>query len=1007
MLLNSNISQESITQVLTGLKSQIGRVESALQARNDAEPPSSDIGEDSERISRNLRLFVRAAESFHSSASTIIADEAGSTVWGGSVMGDPLSDEQHRNIQDWIPPPIIEKEDRTQQESQPSGQIAQSSDVPLNGTGEDSEQDSEADSDMERDMLKRFQDLAINNFSKGDYPKAERFLVKVIDRSARGDPSEDITKMKLMQAYTYGYQGNWNDSERVLLGLAALKGAANPMAFYGLHALALRKLDMGAYDNAIRYCKRALMGRRRIEGKDGAQFYEPMALLAHIYEAKGDSAEAEGCRSFLPAGYSAPVQLPPLEYLTKPLTQYFPHTSTSHQNPPKKPHGEMAVEYTKVITTGTHGAHSLPQDFASVPAQDTKPNPIIHGSPQYSQRRYTPILSPTPPEKRLSPQTSLDPQPGTPLPLAGSQQHGHNSLHVSQHLANRATALAQPYNFPQAQDSPLAPQIQPEKARKSRIIVAVDFGTTESAVAYAFSNGMDSKEDIVTVWPSSYSGTMSKTKVPTVLYYNLTEEVAGWGYDVGEALVPTGYLKPGFQKVEWFKLQLMLEGNSYIDQISLPPLPAGKSAVDVAADYLFKLRQAIHNYLNMNLGDVFIREERYIQYCFSVPAIWNGTGKAALRQAIIQAGFISSVDNRRLSLIAEPEAMAIYCATAGAVKLSLNDAILVIDCGPETVDLIAYEAVKEHPIQLTELTSGSSDSCGSTALNRNFSNLLRAKIKRTRLSSGSKTAGKIYAKAIMEFDNRIKYEFRNNGQKWAVDVGIEAEIPEADIKEGYMVWTNEEILQCFEPVVNRILELTQNQIIAVQAIGRQLKNILVVGRFSSNEYMFQQIRLHVPAHFHTAVVRPLDSEMAVVKGLVTAGIFSHTFHASKKARRGYYIPIPEVYVPNLHPSQYIFVGLDGLSYCQNSITTIINKGQVLGPDELFRIKITKLVIPGDALEFEDSLWTSDDEMPPGQKVYSNCHPGSLPPRRFHLYSETREQRQMPAFTELAKITYQF
>ena len=134
---------------MTGLKSQIGRVEIALQARTDAEPPSSDIGEDSERISRNLRLFVQAAESFHSSASTIIADGAGSTVWGGSVVGDPLSDEQHRNILDWIPPPIIEREDRTQQESQPSGQIAQSNDVPLNGTGEDSEQDSEADSDME------------------------------------------------------------------------------------------------------------------------------------------------------------------------------------------------------------------------------------------------------------------------------------------------------------------------------------------------------------------------------------------------------------------------------------------------------------------------------------------------------------------------------------------------------------------------------------------------------------------------------------------------------------------------------------------------------------------------------------------------------------------------------------------------------------------------------------------------------------------------------------------
>ena len=91
-----------------------------------------------------------------------------------------------------------------------------------------------------------------------------------------------MTKMKLMQAYTCGYPGNWNDSERVPLGLAALKGTADPIVFYGLHALALRKLDMGVYDSAIRYCKRALMGRRRIGGKEGAQFYESMALLAHI-----------------------------------------------------------------------------------------------------------------------------------------------------------------------------------------------------------------------------------------------------------------------------------------------------------------------------------------------------------------------------------------------------------------------------------------------------------------------------------------------------------------------------------------------------------------------------------------------------------------------------------------------------------------------------------------------------------------------------------------------------
>jgi hypothetical protein len=153
----------------------------------------------------------------------------------------------------------------------------------------------------------------------------------------------------------------------------------------------------------------------------------------------------------------------------------------------------------------------------------------------------------------------------------------------------------------------------------------------------------------------------------------------------------------------------------------------------------------------------------------------------------------------------------------------IHDAVLIVDCGGGTVDLIAYEVEEEQPFSVAECTAGSGDSCGSTALNRNFSNILRAKIRKMKLPDGSKTAGKVYAKCIMDFENRIKADFRNNGQKWAVDVGIEAEFPEAGIEEGYMTFTNEEILQCFEPVVNRILELVRNQIIAIQAQNRSLQ----------------------------------------------------------------------------------------------------------------------------------------------------------------------------------------
>lgn len=74
----------------------------------------------------------------------------------------------------------------------------------------------------------------------------------------------------------------------------------------------------------------------------------------------------------------------------------------------------------------------------------------------------------------------------------------------------------------------------------------------------------------------------------------------------------------------------------------------------------------------------------------------------------------------------------------------------------------------------------------------------------------------------MEFENRIKRDFRNNGQKWAVDVGIEDEWPELGIEEGYMTWTNEEIFFAFDPVIRRIQELIRNQISAVQSLGKSV-----------------------------------------------------------------------------------------------------------------------------------------------------------------------------------------
>ncbi|QSS60193.1 Hsp70-like protein [Histoplasma capsulatum] len=445
-------------------------------------------------------------------------------------------------------------------------------------------------------------------------------------------------------------------------------------------------------------------------------------------------------------------------------------------------------------TPASGATHSPPPDANSSSASLPMNNPNQLGRPPsytYNAGAGRPT-SPMPPAQQLPPPINT----GIAYPQAGYGGYPPHAPHGLQQQQQPISTYGRTH---------AGGELDATGRSKAQLIVGIDFGTTFSGVAFAFVTNTEAREDIITEWPGA--GAHAKQKIPTVLYYDQYQKVVGWGPDIADALAPTGYPKQGVQKVEWFKLQLMLSGNTYIDPINLPPLPPGKSEIDVAADYLMKLRGAMRNQLQKTLGEVFNREERNIRYFLTVPAIWNDAGKAATRAAAIAAGFLRDENDNRLTLITEPEAAAMFCAKAGLLNLKIHDAILIVDCGGGTVDLIAYEVEEETPFTVAECTAGSGDSCGSTALNRNFSNILRAKIRKMKLPDGSRTAGRVYAKCIMDFENRIKADFRNNGQKWAVDVGIEADFPEAGIEEGYMTFTNEEILQCFEPVVNRILEL--------------------------------------------------------------------------------------------------------------------------------------------------------------------------------------------------------
>ena len=227
---------------------------------------------------------------------------------------------------------------------------------------------------------------------------------------------------------------------------------------------------------------------------------------------------------------------------------------------------------------------------------------------------------------------------------------------------------------------------------KADLVIGIDFGTTFTGVAFALAakaTGDDlikiaDEIQVIKKWPTTRGSTLEKTN--TILSYHTNPPTYG-------AMVKTrdepqvSYFKLGLQPGVGSHYQL---GSMHNPRSALPfldpnwkhPQLPNKTAVDFAADYL----TCIHNFVKQTyfpteFGPVFLQNQQ-ISYVITVPAIWKDSAKALTRQAAIRAG----IPDKRLELITEPEAAALYCATKCA-EVDLNDGeyFLICDAGGGTV----------------------------------------------------------------------------------------------------------------------------------------------------------------------------------------------------------------------------------------------------------------------------------------------------------------------------------
>ncbi|EPE33223.1 Actin-like ATPase [Glarea lozoyensis ATCC 20868] len=493
-----------------------------------------------------------------------------------------------------------------------------------------------------------------------------------------------------------------------------------------------------------------------------------------------------------------------------------------------------------------------------------------------------------------------------------------------------------------------------------RLIVGFDFGTTFSGVAFAFNSGDKPDVHSIVDWPGIEG--FPQPKVPTIIKYDDSDKSKfTWGAQTHAANPIVGIkllLDPSQPRPPYLP-----DSNAQDDLDEI-----GKPAVTVAADYLAALYKHAMERIKTSVPTDYLAKCKK-EYVLSVPAVWSDKAKDLTLKAAKQAGI------HPVTLIKEPEAAALYTLyTQKDKSLAVDDAIVIVDAGGGTVDLISYEIAAMKPrLELKELVPSKGSMAGSLGLNKRFEQEVQHII-------GPAEYGRIYQQvgyttAVNTFDKNVKTAFRGD-----VDKEYFVAFPCADLKDNKKrnlkrdVWTMTgfDVAKIFEPLAADIESLVDQQVkevITKRSLDKhpnatKIKAIFMVGGFGSSVYIKNRLQDKYP---DIQVIQPHDAWGAIVKGAVLSKLHQQAFVSSNISPRHYGVVASDLFVKGEDEGQHTFKGLGDGSIRVSKCTWHIKRGDELVKGKPIAFPFYR-VLPGNFekkdLIFNTTLQQSDEVAPP-------------------------------------------
>ncbi|KIM26376.1 hypothetical protein M408DRAFT_330567 [Serendipita vermifera MAFF 305830] len=361
------------------------------------------------------------------------------------------------------------------------------------------------------------------------------------------------------------------------------------------------------------------------------------------------------------------------------------------------------------------------------------------------------------------------------------------------------------------------------------IVVAMDIGTTNSAVCLAYlSPGNRPQSKMVTFWPASISGTSDK--IPSMV-----------SYQDGKFKACGAQARQDFEQhhenvAYWFKLHMhptTMAVASDSQELEIPPLPAGVTIEQVYADmmrYLMDSTQQSFAKTTPKGAEIWKRLHDTIVIVLATPNGWDIREQAILRKAAIEAELVTEENTGHLlHFVTESEASVHYALVNHHGNwLQRNIVFAVMDCGGSTVDTAVYRCISNSPLSLKETCPSECVQAGGIFVNRSLKTMLENKLRGSALSDPE-----FVRNVVDAFETKLKPYFDGMEESYSLPFGyMRDNYPSLGIDGGKIIFSNSDLEAVFDGVTAKICK-------NYPEVFRKAKveYVLLVGGFGDSPYV--------------------------------------------------------------------------------------------------------------------------------------------------------------------------